>query len=357
MYLALREIRSAAGRFVLIGSVTTLITLLLVMLTGLTDGLGNRNTSGLESLEADRIAFIDPATQPAEVNFDNSAISGEALAALRRAAGPGVEVTPLGVGQIRAQSSAGAIPVGVFGLPLSTSVGESSVGDGAVISHSVAENLSLQAGDTVTIGSQSLRVDAVVEDQFYNHSPVVWINTSAWQAITHTTDLGTVGLLHTHAPGQDFQEISADTGATIVSTQESLEGLASYSSERGSLVSMQGFLYAISALVTISFLSVWTMQRTRDIAVLRCLGASTSYIFKDALTQAAIVVALGTSSGALLGYVFGSLLARTSVPFLLSPHTVVVPAVGVFVLGVIGAALAVRRVSKVDPLQALAATS
>lgn len=50
MFLALREIVTARGRFFLIGGVVALITLLLVMLSGLTQGLSKQNTSALEAL-------------------------------------------------------------------------------------------------------------------------------------------------------------------------------------------------------------------------------------------------------------------------------------------------------------------
>ena len=51
MFLAIREITTARGRFALIGGTVALITLLLVMLSGLTEGLSKQNTSALESLE------------------------------------------------------------------------------------------------------------------------------------------------------------------------------------------------------------------------------------------------------------------------------------------------------------------
>ena len=61
MYLALRDLRFAKGRFVLMGGVVALITLLLVLLSGLTDGLGNQSTSALAAFPADQIVFGAPA--------------------------------------------------------------------------------------------------------------------------------------------------------------------------------------------------------------------------------------------------------------------------------------------------------
>ncbi len=61
MYLALRDLRFAKGRFALMGGVVALITLLLVLLSGLTAGLGNQSTSALAALPADQIVFGAPA--------------------------------------------------------------------------------------------------------------------------------------------------------------------------------------------------------------------------------------------------------------------------------------------------------
>ena len=57
MFLAIRDLRFAKGRFALMAAVIALITLLLVMLSGLTAGLGNQSTSAIAALGADQIVF------------------------------------------------------------------------------------------------------------------------------------------------------------------------------------------------------------------------------------------------------------------------------------------------------------
>lgn len=57
VFIGLRDIFFAKGRFALIAAVVALLTLLLVMLTGLTGGLGKQNTAALESLNVDRVVF------------------------------------------------------------------------------------------------------------------------------------------------------------------------------------------------------------------------------------------------------------------------------------------------------------
>jgi putative ABC transport system permease protein len=115
---------------------------------------------------------------------------------------------------------------------------------------------------------------------------------------------------------------------------------------------MQGFLYGIAALVIVAFLTVWTIQRTRDIAVLKALGAPASYVLRDAIAQAAVVLVAGAAAGGTVGLAAGSLAAQAA-PFQLNAGTTVLPAVGIVALGLAGAALAVRRAARVDPLLAL----
>ena len=49
----------------------------------------------------------------------------------------------------------------------------------------------------------------------------------------------------------------------------------------------------------------------------------------------------------------GGVLAARAAPFLLTPQTTLLPVAGIVVLGLAGAALAVRSVTRVDPLLAL----
>ena len=115
---------------------------------------------------------------------------------------------------------------------------------------------------------------------------------------------------------------------------------------------MQAFLYGISALVIVAFLTVWTVQRTRDIAVLKALGGSSGYVLRDAMVQATIVLLAGAGAGGAAG-VAGGALASGAAPFLLTAQTTLLPIAGIVLLGLAGAALAVRSITRVDPLLAL----
>lgn len=143
-------------------------------------------------------------------------------------------------------------------------------------------------------------------------------------------------------------------GTWSAGTRDSFAALPAYSSERGSLLMMQAFLYGIGALVVIAFLTVWSIQRTREVAILRALGASRGWVLRDALAQSAAVLLGGTALGLVLGGLGGALVTG-AVPFSLTPTTTLVPALGILLLGLAAALLAVRRVARVDPQIALSA--
>ncbi|GAB3087619.1 ABC transporter permease [Corynebacterium aquatimens] len=324
MFVGIREIFKAKGRFGLIVGTVALITLLVVVLTGLTSGLGKQNTSALEALEPQSVIFDDQA----KPSFTTSRMSVSDA--------NGADVTPLGTGQTLVQRTGGADEsVAVLSLPRGTQLpGGHTLGDGAVASAS----LNLSPDEEIRLGGASTRVDAVTDDLYFAHTPVVWVPTETWQHAFHTEADGTVLL-------------SKDPNAGM-NLKDSFNGLPAYSSEQGSLQLIQGSLYAIAALVIIAFLTVWTMQRTRDLAILKAIGASNRYLLKDALGQSALLLAIGVILGGLAALAAGMAMAGVA-PFTLSARVIAVPPAAVWALGMIGAVLATRSITKVNPQSAL----
>jgi len=148
----------------------------------------------------------------------------------------------------------------------------------------------------------------------------------------------------------------ADVPGTVSSgVIGSLTAIGAFRSEIGSLLMMVGMLFGISALVIGAFFTVWTIQRKGDIAILKALGASNRVLVRDALGQALFVLVSGVLTGFAATAALGAL-AGQALPFMFSPLTTLLPATVMIVLGLAGAAFALRTVTTAAPLSALGST-
>ncbi|MEU3898949.1 FtsX-like permease family protein [Streptomyces sp. NPDC045251] len=358
MFVALRDLTFAKGRFALMGGVVVLITLLVGLLSGLTAGLARENISAVTSLPAGRIAFAAPSDGQ-DLSYANSTVTEDQWR--RWAQAPGVRsAEPLGITTTRATAGDRGTGVSVFGVEPGSDLapGGGRVDDRTVLMpDSVAEELGVREGGTVALAGRPLTVAVTGHDVSFSHTPVVWTSLTTWQAVappTGGTDgpAATVIALDT-ASGADLAATDRAAGTETVTKDESLSAIGSYTSENGSLQLMRGFLFAISALVIGAFFTVWTIQRGADIAVLKALGATTGALLRDALGQAVVLLAGGTLVGTAAAAAIGAAVSGSAVPFVLTPATVLVPAAVMILLGGLGAGLAVRRITSVDPLTAL----
>ncbi|GHC68384.1 ABC transporter permease [Streptomyces cinnamoneus] len=353
MFVALRDIRFARGRFALMGTVVALITLLVVFLHGLTAGLAREATSAVAGLPADRIVFGAPAGGEPRASFSQSTVDERQAAAWGRA--PGVRsARPLGVAMTRLAAGGHALPVSVLGasaelLPaLRTGT---APGDGQVaVGQRTARENGLRPGDRITLGTRGLTVSGITADRSHAHAPAVWTTLATWGEVTRQPQPTVLAVTGGGSPPG-----AAARTTKAVGLRAALDGIDGYAAEHGTLRLVQGFLVVVGALVVGAFFAVWTVQRRPDAAVLRAVGASSAYLLRDALGQAALVLTAGTAAGTAAGVLAG-VPAAAAVPFELSAAAVAAPVAAMVLLGLAGSALAVRRITSVDPLTALGAS-
>lgn len=359
VFVAWRELRFARGRFLLIGSVVALITLLVGFLAGLTGGLAAQNVSSVLELPGDRLVLQEP--REGGPSFATSSLDEGVVDAWQRA--QGVEsAIPIGILQARATAGEHADPTGiaVYGLPRAAPGTEGNpmlalapAGDGEVgLSRNAADDLGVRVGGTVSIAGTAFTVASIGDELWYSHTPVVVLSPAAWRATSERSG-GTGKATALAVTGDaDWDAIAAETGTVAKSPLASLTALEAFRSEIGSLGLMIAMLFGISALVVGAFFTVWTVQRAGDIAVLKALGATTASLVRDSFGQALIVLVAGIGVGLLAVVGFGSL-AGQALPFVVDPLTTLAPAAAMAVLGLAGAAFALRSVTHADPLTAL----
>ncbi|MFF4149410.1 ABC transporter permease [Streptomyces sp. NPDC001651] len=374
MYLALRDLRFARGRFVLMGAVVALIAVLGVLLSGLASGLADAGISGLRALPVTHIAFDEKATSE---QFSRSTVEQEDWEAWSKA--PGVKrAEPFGNTLTNAQVTEGAekgeqVNLAVFGMapdsPLAPKPTEGKgiedAGGGIVITQEIAD-LGVRVGDVLTADKSEVRLKVVglVDDSVsYGHIGVAYADLDTWRHLHYGLpgELPEAALRQATAvaltleDGAGVTAVEKATGTRADSKETSYGASPGYTAESSTMALIKGFLYAISALVVGAFFTVWTVQRKPEIALLKALGAPTRYILRDALAQVVAVLVTATAVGTAVGLALGSAMIGKA-PFSLSAPAIATSAGLLIGLGTIGAVVAVRRITAVDPLTALGAT-
>jgi putative ABC transport system permease protein len=361
MFLALRELRFAKGRFTLVGLVIGLIATLMVLLSGLATGLVDDGIAGLRALPATHIAFDEDA----DTSFSSSVIDRETWQAL--AAAPGVEeAAPLGNTLFNARTG-DDLPVNLalFGVEPQSFVAPSvtqgaplgAAPDGVVIADALADQ-GIEIGDVIRLDvvGTSLTVIGIAPTGTYGHVPVVYAPLDLWQQASfgHTEDAAdrTSAVALRLADEADVAALNAAHGTEIVTRSDSYHSSPGYTEEMRTMQMIQMSLYLISAVLVGAFFVVWTVQRRQEIGVLKAIGATDWLLLREALAQGAVIIGAAAGIGLLLGGLLGSVVGD-QVPFRLSPAAVL-SSVGLLVLfGLLGAAFAIRRITAVDPLIAL----
>ncbi|WP_331766611.1 ABC transporter permease [Embleya sp. NBC_00896] len=357
MFVALRDLVFARGRFALMIVTIVLLTALVGLVSGLTVGLGRANTSAIDELPADRLAFAAPAPGQGVSFADSSVDQGQWR---RWAEQPGVRsAAPLGISMTRLGAGDRTAAAAAFGVEPGGPLAPGALVPGSVVlSRELADELGVRAGATLTVGTGTpFTVAAVVSGSSYSHAPVAWTTLADWQPLGSGSprEGPRATVIALDLDGTDRADLrAADHAAgTRSKTLDDARGaIGSFTAENGSLQLMRGFLFAISALVVGAFFTVWTIQRAADVAVLKALGAPTGYLLRDALAQALVVLLVGTGVGIGATALFG-VVAPGGVPFVLDVTTTVYPAAVLILLGMVGAGLAIRRVTSVDPHTAL----
>jgi len=338
MFVAVRDLWFARGRFLLMAGVVALVAVLVVMLSGLTAGLAAQNTSAVDALGAERIVFAESPDGP---SYTGSRLDGGAVAAWTSRTD--VAAALLGIGRATLVGN-GSAPVVAFATDPASFVAPAGLAPGTiVVSQPVAAELGVATGDSVTLGDRSLTVAVGAADVSFAHSPVVWTALEDWRALG-----GGVNVLALDG-SPDGPPVA---GTVVLPVGDTYGAIGSFSAENGSLQMIRGFLLVISALVIGAFFTVWTIQRRHDVAVLKAMGASTRYLLVDALGQAALVLVGAATFGGAVGLLAGAVVS-SSVPFVSTPATLVAPLALMVGVGLLGAALAVRSITTVDPLDAL----
>jgi len=372
MFLALRELAFARTRFGLMGAVIALIAVLMVLLSGLSSGLVVDGVSGLMRSPVDAVAFSEGTkTDSAFTRSEVTAAQAQTWAEQDDVA----DAELLGTSIVNAKNDDGtALDLTLFGVvPDGFVVPEAADGRGlttpgdAVLSSS-ARDEGVEIGDVITLdrlGTTLTVVGFTADQRTFGHVDIAFVPLTTWQEVHAGTTAGeqpdpaaydvasVVALRGVDGQTPDLAAGDAAAGTSARTLEAAFDSSPGYSAELMTMELIKAFLYAISALVVGAFFTLWTVQRTRELAVMRAMGASTRFLLTDGVLQAAILLVISLTVGVSVGLIFGSLLEGTGMPFALETGPILTGAGLLLGLGLAGAAVATVRIASIDPVTAL----
>lgn len=377
-YLALKEIWRTRGRFILFSMVIALITMLVLFVAALAEGLGSGNREYIQKLNGDLIVY----QAKTDLSAGASRLGTSVLNEIRRV--PGVAaVGPIGVASVtltrNGEKVLNVALVGVEpGLP-----GEPPALEGrnlgsrrakeAVLDRNVALRAKVGVGDTITIKSiqgtkeefYDLKVVGISDGRQYNLQPSVIVPFKTWddlrpQAVRGGTPdaelvANVVGVQLANpadwqAMAQRIENQVSDV--QVVDRVTAYEATPGYSAQQSTLDTQRYFALLIGILVIGGFFQILTLQKVAQIGMLKAIGASNRVIGTAAIIQIIAVTVIGVFLGAALSLAL-SLGFPPTVPIIFSPAAVSAAVASLLLIGPIGGLVSVRYSLKVEPLTAL----
>lgn len=375
--LALKEMLRNRGRFVSIGAVIALITILILFLAGLGEGLGLGNRQYVAGVNGDLLVYQATADlQIAASQFDRST-----LASVRRA--PGVAdvgaiafsstVVETGAPEDLRVSLIGVEPGRPGAPPLASGPGFTSASaNEAVLGRQAALRSGARVGDLITVRSTqgavderyTLRVVGVSTGQQYQIAPSVLVPllafdrirpraTAAYDPSALTFNLIAVRAADaaraTEVAGAIEREARSVRAVDKVTAYRSIPG---YEAQQSTVDTQTYFTLVIGILVVGGFFQIQTLQKLGQIGMLKAIGAANPMIALATVLQILFTNLIGVGVGGLGTAALAATFPAT-VPIVFDGGNVLVAVAGLLIIGPLGGLVALRVALRVEPLAAL----
>ena len=366
MRIALRELRRRPGRFATATVVLTLLVVLLLFLGGLLDGLFLGSTGALRAQQADVVVYASEARTSVLRSRIEPATTDEVAAV------DGVdEVGGLGVALLGATvpDRADVADVAVFGYQVPPAGVPEPPAPGQAWADRSLQDEGVAVGQTLVVGPAGVPIEVVgwVDDTSYLLQGALWTTPDTWREVQNANrpdaavGPGVFQVLVASGslpPDELAARIDAATdGATETLTKdEAVLSLPGTREQNATFTSIIGTTFAIAGVVVALFFALLTLERVPVYGLLKAIGTPTRSLLAGLLVQAVVVSAVAFA----IGFALVAALAAgipSGVPVRFEASRAVTTLVGILATAVIGGALSLRRVVKVDPASAIGSGS
>ncbi|MFJ6209897.1 ABC transporter permease [Lysinibacillus sp. NPDC092081] len=339
MNLAWKEIKKNKVRFLILGSIVFLVSLLTFIISGLANGLSQDNAALIKDLPQGQFYMNKDADQTYNLSKIDSSIQNEILSKEKDAVAFSLQMGFLNDQDNKQQS--------VAFVTSTDSVLFENVKHEEVILDSSMKDKGIKVGDTLTNNQFSGKfvVKGFVDQKKYSHAPVAYINKEDYQEIYRVDEMQMI-----FVPDGDSSKEFA--GLDSFSNKAFLNTIPSYNAEQMSLNMIVWFLVVISGMLFAIFFYMMNVQKIGLYGILKAIGVKTSKLFKMIWTQMAIITVISLILSVAFSQAF-NLIAPKGMPFTLTIMTTTQLSIVFLIIGFIGATISGIQIKKIQPLQAI----
>jgi putative ABC transport system permease protein len=369
MFLAMKEIMRNKTRFSMIVIIFVLIAWLVFILSGLGNGLSTLAASVFKNMDADYVVFQQGSQSSMSKSLlpEQWVAEAEQLPDVSAAAPMGSTMATALKGQSNRNED--KVDIAIIGIQPGTFL-EPPVVEGERLSsdhpNNVIVNVTMKdegfrLGDTFQLdgSTESLTIVGFVKDQTYNHVPAVFTPMAEWRKIAFAapgSDKGIADPVNAiMLQGKNIDPRAVDgklTDTDTVTRAKAVQGMPGYKEESGTILMMLVFLLAISAFVLGVFTYVMTIQKTHQFGIMKAIGARNGFLSRAIMSQVLVLSLASIVIGVLLTYGTAAIMPK-GMPFKLETNLVVGYSIVLLVIALLSSLVSVRRMTKMDPLQAL----
>jgi len=382
IYLAFKEFWRNRGRFFLVGLVIALITILVLFIGGLAEGLGAGNIEYLDKLDAELVLFqenTDLSTSVSQMAWSKrkeirriDGVKDVGLVGFSRASivlADGQE--PLGVSLIGVEPGKPGEPPAFEGQGLKHKRSRE-----AVIDRNVALRTGLQVGDTFEVKSiqgtdeefYSLTVAGISDGRQHFLQPSIFVPFVTWDRIKPQAAVNTekpeyilnMAAVQLEDPAK-LTEMAPILEARVkkvevADRQTAYEATPGYAEQQSTLNTIRLFTFLIGVLVLGGFFQIQTLQKVGQIGMLKAIGATTGTIALAFVLQIIYTTVLGVAMG-IVGTIGLSLGLPPTVPITFTVESAAVTIASLLIIGPLGGLVSLFVLLRVEPLTALGLSS
>ena len=382
IYLTIKEVWRNRGRFFLFSLVIALITILVLFIAGLAEGLATANREYLAKLDGELIVFQEDV----KLSTLTSRVGRDTLQKTRRV--PGVaDVGAVGLSNATLVFSNRQedLDISLIGVQPGKPGGASAL-EGrdllsprafeTVIDRNVVNRTGLQVGDSITLKSIqgteeeyfNLKIVGVSDGRQYFFQPAIFVPMQAWDQMRpqpvspNRNNDPAYNILVVRLADPAAQAEMAGQIETMVGDVEVVDRVTAYTASPGyqaqqsTLNTQRGFTLLIGILVIGGFFQIQTLQKVPNIGMLKAVGASNGTVGTAVVAQIVLVTVFGVLLGT-LGTLLLSLGLPQEVPILFTHSSIAAAMLSLLVIGPVGGLVSVRLALKVEPLMALGLSS